>query len=218
MTPIVFDLDGTLVDSAPDMTLALNEIVEARGLAPFSLDDIRGFVGNGVPMLIRRAMAARGIDGADIFDGWHEDYMAAYARGICIETRPYPGVIAALDAMGDRPIAVCTNKPQALADSLLEALSLHERFQIILGGDTDAGRKPDPAPLRHVAAHLGAARAIMVGDSMADSGGAQAMGWPMMLYRHGYRDRSADSIPADIRFDDWGAFPALLEQITMVSS
>lgn len=212
MTPVVFDLDGTLVDSAPDMARALNAVVEARGLAPFSLQDVRAFVGNGVPMLVRRAMAARAIEGEDAFTDWHGAYMAAYARGICVQTRPYPGVIAALDALGDRPLAVCTNKPQALAEDLLGALGLRGRFAVILGGDTGAGRKPDPTPLRHVATHMGATRAVMVGDSMNDAGAAQAVGWPMLLYRHGYRDRAAEAIPADARFDDWAAFPALLAQ------
>lgn len=217
MMPVVFDLDGTLVDSAPDMAHALNGVIEARGLAPFSLEEVRGFVGQGVPMLIRRAMAARDMAGDDIFADWHAAYMRAYGRGICIDSRPYPGVIAALDALGDRALAVCTNKPQALAEDLLAALSLHERFRIILGGDTEAGRKPDPTPLRHVATHLGAMRAVMVGDSMADAGAAQAAGWPMLLYRHGYRDRAADLIPAHARFDDWAAMPGLLDGLAQAA-
>lgn len=210
MTPIVFDLDGTLVDSVPDMALALNAVMDQRGQSAFTLDRVRSFVGNGVPMLIRRAMAAHDLAGEDVFTDWHAAYMAAYARDICVHTRPYPGVLAALDALADRPLAVCTNKPQALAEDLLASLGIADRFRIVLGGDTDAGRKPDPTPLRHVATHMGAMRAVMVGDSMADSGAARAAGWPMVLYRHGYRDRPAEAIPADARFDDWARLPGLL--------
>lgn len=218
MIPVVFDLDGTLVDSAPDMALALNVVMGARGHRPFSLGEVRGFIGDGVPMLIHRALAARDVAGEDAYADWHDAYMQAYARGICIQSRPYPGVIAALDALGGRMMAVCTNKPQALAEDLLDALSLRARFELILGGDTGAGRKPDPTPLRHVATHMGATRAVMVGDSMADAGAARAAGWPMLLYRHGYRDRPADAIPADARFDDWAEFPALLAGLSCVEA
>lgn len=212
MIPVVFDLDGTLADSAPDMRAALNAVMAARGLAGFSDAETRGFIGHGVPVLIRRAIAARGQPDA-VFADWRDAYMAAYAEGICIETRLYPGVATVLDAMAGRVLAVCTNKPQALAEALIGRLGLAGRFAVVLGGDTDAGRKPDPGPLHAVAARLGAGRAVMVGDSMADAGAAQAAGWPMALFTGGYRDRAADAIPADVRFDDWAQFPAALRAV-----
>lgn len=212
MSAVVFDLDGTLVDSAPDMAGALNRVTLAHGLPGFALADVRGFVGNGVGVLIRRAMAARGVPEADFAD-WHDAYMAAYADCICEQTRLYPGVAAALDGLAGRRLAICTNKPQTLTDVLLAALDLRGRFDAVLGGDTAFGRKPDPAPLRRVAALLGVEGAVMVGDSMADSGAAQAAGWPMLLFTQGYRDRAPDLIPAAARFTDWAAFPETLRAV-----
>lgn len=208
---LVFDLDGTLVDSAPDMAEALNRVMAAHGQPGFALADVRGFVGNGVGMLIRRAMAARGVTGEDVFADWHAAYLAAYADCICVQTRLYPGVAEALDGLDGHRLAICTNKPQALTDALLAALDLRGRFAAVLGGDTAFGRKPDPAPLRRVAGLIGAGRAVMIGDSMADSGAAQAAGWPMLLFTQGYRDRAPDMIPASARFADWAAFPATLQ-------
>ena len=103
------------------------------------------------------------------------------------------------------------------AEDLLARLGLLARFAVVLGGDTGAGRKPDPTPLRHVATHMGATRAVMVGDSIHDAGAARAAGWPILLYRHGYRDRAADLIPADARFDDWAAMPGLLEGLAQAA-
>lgn len=209
MSALVFDLDGTLVDSAPDMAEALNRVVAARGLPGFALADVRGFVGNGVGVLIRRAMAARGVGEADFAD-WHDAYMAAYADCICVQTRLYPGVAEALDGLAGRRLAICTNKPQALTDALLDALDLRGRFAAVLGGDTAIGRKPDPAPLRHVAGLMGVEGAVMIGDSLINSGAAGAAGWPMLLFTQGYRDRAPEAIPASARFTDWADFAAAL--------
>lgn len=210
MSAIVFDLDGTLVDSAPDMAEALNRVVAARGLPEFAVAEVRGFIGDGVGVLIRRAMAARAV-GEEAFADWHDAYMAAYADGLCVRTRPYPGVVAALDGLEGRKLAVCTNKPQALADALLETLGLRARFAAVLGGDTAFGRKPDAAPLRRVAELIGAGGAVMVGDTAIDAGAATAAGWPMLLFTQGYRDRAPEAIPASARFTDWAEFPAALQ-------
>lgn len=208
---VVFDLDGTLVDSAPDMHTALNRVLAARGHAPLSLARVRGFIGAGVPTLIRRAMAAVGV-AEDGFDDWHDAYMTSYADGICVTTRPYGGVLDALDMFAAREyrLGICTNKPQGLSDALLDRLGLTPRFGAILGGDTRFGRKPDPRPLLEVVTRLGGGKAVMVGDSTADLGAARAAGLPVLLFAGGYGGASLDLAAADGAFSDWTDLPALV--------
>ena len=210
MTAVIFDLDGTLVDSAPDMHAGLNRVLAERGHPALPLERVRGFVGHGVPMLVRRAMAAVGAD-AGGFDDWHDGYMARYGEGICVATRPYDGVVAALDAVAAQGcrLGVCTNKPQALTEALLDALLLAPRFGAVLGGDTAFGRKPDAGPLHEVVARLGGGPAVMVGDSAADIGAARAARMPVLLYTGGYGG-ALDPSTADASFSDWAQLPALV--------
>ena len=216
---VVFDLDGTLVDSAPDMHTALNGVLAARGHAPLSLARVRGFIGAGVPTLIRRAMAAVGA-AEDGFGDWHDAYMAGYADGICVATRPYDGVLDALDMLAARGyrLGICTNKPQGLSDALLDRLGLTPRFGAIIGGDTRLGRKPDPRPLFEVVTRLGGGGAVMVGDSTADLGAARAAGLPVLLFSGGYGGASLDLTAADGAFGDWADLPALVTGLLPASA
>lgn len=212
---VVLDLDGTLVDSAPDMGSAMARVLAAHGHAPLTPAQLRSFIGNGVGALVRRTMAAAGADPAG-FDDWHDAYMDRYGEELCVETRLYDGVTAALDdlaAQGHR-LGICTNKPQALTEGLLDALGLAPRFGAVLGGDTPLGRKPAPGGLRAVIARLGGEPAVLVGDGLADAGAAQAAGVPFLLFAGGYRDRPASDIPARAVFDDWDALPGLVAAIS----
>lgn len=214
MTAVVFDLDGTLVDSVPDMHAALNRVLGARGHSPLPVESVRGFVGHGVPTLVRRAMAAVGKTGDD-FDAWHDDYMARYAEGVCVETRLYAGALATINtlaAQGHR-LGICTNKPQGLTEALLDALGIASRFDAVLGGDTPFGRKPDPRPLREVVRHLGGRPAVMIGDGAADVGAARAAGVPVLLYTGGYCDVAPETLEADAAFADWSDVPDLVTAI-----
>lgn len=208
---VIFDLDGTLVDSAPDMHAAMNRVLAGRGHTAMPLAQVRGFIGNGVPTLVRRTMAATGV-GEDAYDDWHDAYLGEYAKGVCVTTAPYDGVLPVLDrlaAQGWR-LGICTNKPQALTEALLDALGLAARFGAVLGGDTDFGRKPNPQGLAEVARRLGGGPAVMVGDSPADAGAARAAGMPILLFTGGYRDQSVDQIAPDAAFDHWSELSALL--------
>lgn len=208
---VVFDLDGTLVDSAPDMHAAMARVLAARGHPALDLDRVRGFIGNGVPMLVRRTMAAVAADEAQ-FDGFRRDYLAAYDAGICDLTAEYEGVTAALDSLAARghALGVCTNKPQGLTEGLLAALGMAGRFGAVLGGDTAFGHKPDPAGLIEVVARLGGGPAVMVGDSPADAGAARGAGVAFLLYTGGYRDQSVEQIAPDAAFDHWSDLPGLV--------
>ncbi|WP_439578795.1 phosphoglycolate phosphatase [Elioraea sp.] len=183
----LFDLDGTLVDSAPDLHAAADRMAARLGLAPYRLDEIIGMIGDGVHVLIERALAARGRPfDQDVYRGFLDDYAANAA----VETRPFPGIPEALDALAAQGwcMAVCTNKHEYAARLLLDALGLLDRFAAIGGGDTFPVRKPDPghlfATLR--AASGDAARAVMIGDHRNDIIGAAGAGIPCVFAAWGY--------------------------------
>jgi phosphoglycolate phosphatase len=184
---ILFDLDGTLVDSAPDLRAALNRLMAARGLPPFPLPEVVAMVGDGAKVLVERALSARGqpFDPAAL-DGFLADYTANAA----VETRPYDGIPAVLDALAAAGwrLAVCTNKPEAAARELLEALGLMPRFAALGGGDSFPMRKPDPG---HLLATLrlaggGGGRALMIGDHHNDIAAARGAGVPAIFAGWGY--------------------------------
>lgn len=183
----VFDLDGTLVDSVPDLTAALNRVMASRGLAPFVVAEVVPMVGDGAAVLVRRAFAARGTAPDDRA---LDDFLMDYGANAAVATVPYPGTTEALDALraGGWVLAVCTNKPEAPARTLLDALGLLGRFAAIGGGDSFPVRKPDPA---HLIATLGAAggipqRSVMIGDHRNDVMAASGAGLPCIFATWGF--------------------------------
>ncbi len=189
---ILFDLDGTLVDSVPDLTAALNRLLADRALAPFEEATVAGFVGDGVRALVERAFAARSqvADDATV-DAFTADYTAHASEA----TRPYPGVadtLAALQAAGWR-MAVCTNKPEQAARLLLADLGLDRFFAAIGGGDSFPARKPDPAHLTATLRAAGgeAARTLVVGDHRNDIAAATGAGIPAIFAAWGYSPPAA---------------------------
>jgi phosphoglycolate phosphatase len=189
---LVLDLDGTLVDSVPDLAAALNRLMAARGLARFSRAEVTGFVGDGVAALVARAFVARSQrqDAAAL-----AEFSADYAANAARETVPFPGVRETLERLAEAGwgLAVCTNKPEAPARSLLAALRLEGLFAAIGGGDSFPMRKPDPA---HLLATLQAAggvpgRAVMVGDHHNDVLAAAGAGIPSIFAAWGYGPASA---------------------------
>ncbi len=184
---LLLDLDGTLVDSVPDLAAALNRLMAARRMARFSDAETAAMVGDGARKLIERAFAARGLV-AD--EAAMEHFMADYGAHLATATRPYPGVETTLRAMTEAGwrLAVCTNKPEAMARALLAALGLANLFRAIGGGDSFAARKPDPA---HLLATLRAAggtpdRAVMAGDHANDVLAASGAGLPCIFAGWGY--------------------------------
>ncbi|WP_051362064.1 phosphoglycolate phosphatase [Solimonas soli] len=188
---LLFDLDGTLVDSLGDLHACLNRLLAGRGLAPLGREQVRRFVGDGVRALVRRGLTAAGAapDKATL-DTACNSFMADYLAAPAIHTRPYPGVpetLAAFHAEGRR-LAVCTNKPEAISVAILEALGLAPLFSAVIGGDSTAARKPDPLPLQAALAALGvaAADAVMIGDGLHDAEAAATAGMAFVGVDYGY--------------------------------
>ncbi len=184
---IVFDLDGTLVDSVPDLASAVNRLMHARGLAPLGLAQVAAMVGDGARMLLQRAFAAHGrVPDEAAF----ADFMADYSAHAAVETQPYSGVPATLRVFAEQGwrMAVCTNKPEAPARTLLAALRLDGFFAAVGGGDSFPVRKPDPGHLRATIAAAGgdAAHALMVGDHHNDVLAAAGLGMPCIFAAWGY--------------------------------
>lgn len=192
MTPtLVLDLDGTLVDSVPDLAAALNRLMQARAIMPFSQPEVAAMVGDGAAALIARAFTARALqpDAAAL-----ADFLADYGAHAAIASFAYPGVTETLRAMEDSGwrFAVCTNKPEAPARGLLQALGLAGFFAAVGGGDSFLKRKPDPS---HVLATLAIAggdprHAVMVGDHHNDVLAAHGAGMPCIFASWGYGARS----------------------------
>ena len=209
---VVFDLDGTVADTAPDLAAALNHTLAFLGRRPVMLAEVRGMIGHGVRALLGNGLAATGgIDDAAMAAGYSV-MMGFYERHICDLTAPYPGVTDALDALADRGVAlaVCTNKAEKLAVRLIDALGWHDRFAAIVGGDTLAVPKPDPAMLHLAIERAGGAPAAMIGDSIVDVHTARAAGIPCIAVSFGFADRPADQLGADVVIDRFDALlPAL---------
>lgn len=218
---LVLDLDGTLVDTAPDLLGALNAVLASERLAAVSLDQVRAMTGAGARALLERGLAASGIVAESAhMDVLFDRFIAYYEGHIADHSRMFPGALEALDrfsAAGWR-LAVCTNKLEGLARNLLDTLELTPRFAAICGGDTFAFRKPDP---RHITETVRLAggdpmRAVMVGDSAADIHAAQAGAIPCVGMTFGYTDIPVAELGADVVLDHYdGLFDhahALLER------
>jgi phosphoglycolate phosphatase len=190
---VVFDLDGTLVDTAPDLISALNVVLAREGLLPMPLQSARNMIGAGAKKLIERGLEAEGVSvSAAELERMMEAFIAYYAEHIAEASRPFEGLERALDdlhASGYR-LAVCTNKLEWLSKRLLDRLSLARRFAAICGADTFGVAKPDPAILRQTVARAGGelSSAIMVGDAGPDVGVARRAGVPVIGVSFGYTE------------------------------
>ena len=204
MTPltIAFDLDGTLVDTAPDLSDTLNIILAREGLPPVPYERARTMIGGGARRMIEAALAFenRTPPVPDV-DRMFKDFIAHYASHIADRSQPFPGVDAALDQLDAQGciFAVCTNKLEGLSRLLLDALGMSKRFAAICGQDTFGVHKPDPEILRRTVARAGGnlARAIMVGDSAADIDTARAAGMPIIAVDFGYTETPVTQLGPD---------------------
>ena len=215
---IAFDLDGTLVDTAPDLVGALNSLLHEQGLPPLPLRLARVMVGRGALALIEQGFSAAGapLDPAktpQLFDR----FIVLYLDRIADESRPFEGVEAALDALANAGavLAVCTNKRTDLSLTLLDTLGLTQRFAVVMGADKVPAAKPDP---RHLTATIEAAggrldSALMVGDSATDIGAARAAGVTSIVVSFGYTEIPAADLGADHLIDRFGELPPLAARL-----
>lgn len=187
---VIFDLDGTLVDTAPDLCAALDHALETLGRPRVDAAVVRHLVGHGARALLERGLALTGGSTPELVDRGLPLFLAYYAAHIADGSRPYDGVEAAMDALAaaGTTLAVCTNKPVALADALLAALGWTARFAAVLGGDSVAARKPDGAHVAATAAAAGhpLADAVFVGDTAVDVAAARATGIPVIVVAFGF--------------------------------
>ena len=207
---IVFDLDGTLVDTAPDLVRALNQTLDLEGLPRVRPEIVRGLVGQGARALIERGAALAGVSfSPNRLDLLTDAFVDFYRADIARSSAPFPGVgeaLSALAALGAK-LAVCTNKRTALSVQLLDALDLTARFSAIVGADAVTNRKPHPDHYRTAVAQAGGVvrRSLMVGDTAADVAAARGAGAPIVVVAFGYCEGGVDKLGADVvlhRFSD----------------
>ena len=215
---VVFDLDGTLVDTAPDLTNALNFILAREGLAPVPLHAARNMIGAGARKLLERGLELEGrtVSLAEL-DRLTDDFINHYAEHIADASRPFDGLEAALDDLessGYR-FAVCTNKLEWLSKRLLDRLNLSPRFAAICGADTFGVSKPDPAILRQTIARAGGelSSAIMVGDAGPDVGVARRAGIPVICVSFGYTEVPVADLKPDRVIDHMRELRGAIESL-----
>ena len=199
---LVFDLDGTLIDTAPDLIDTLNVVFAREGLPPVPYEIARNLIGGGARGMIARGIAAEGIAvAAAKLEQLFADFIAHYTDHIADRSRPFPGVTDALDVLASEGyrFAVCTNKLERLSVLLLKQLKLAERFAAICGQDTFGIQKPDPEVLRRTVAAAGGSltQAIMIGDSSTDIRTARAAGVPVIAVDFGYSERPVSELRPD---------------------
>lgn len=210
---VVFDLDGTLVDSVGDITSSINELLLAKRLMPFSEEVVLTFIGDGMDALVERAFQERGISFNSVeLRSAVEAYETIYGARLTETTKVYAGVIPLIDELKTRGIriAVCTNKVEDQAVRIVEGLGLETRFNAIVGERSGRPHKPSPIPLLHTLESLGveAVDTVMVGDSIADVKCAQAAGVAIIGVSFGYSKTPMRDLGADATIDVYDEFEA----------
>ena len=215
---IVFDLDGTLIDTAPDLIDTLNMVFAREGWPPVPYETARNMIGGGARMMITRGIAAEGIVLAPTkLEQLFADFIAHYAEHVADRSRPFPGLIEALDSLASDGyrFAVCTNKLERLSVLLLKQLQLADRFAAICGQDTFGVQKPDPEVLRRTIAAAGGSltQAIMIGDSATDIRTARAAGIPVVAVDFGYSERPVAEFEPNCIISHFAQLPSAIAAI-----
>lgn len=204
---IIFDLDGTLIHSAPDLQAAMNATLKGMGREPLTLAQIISFIGNGVEKLVARSLAATGGGDSETEQRALAKFLRIYEADPYSRTEPYPGVVEMLVALKKQgiPLGICTNKPTAPARQICDALDLTHYFDFISGADPDTPKKPDATPLINVIEALGGgiSNALYVGDSLVDQATAHNARVPFAFFTGGYLNGALVTPLPAYSFDDW---------------
>ena len=208
-----FDLDGTLIDTSGDLAAAVNHAIATIDRPPFPVEAIRPFVGKGAKVMLERALDASG--------GYDDATLARllpvlldyYQDNLSARSVPYPGLIAAMDALAAAGVklAICTNKAERFTIPLIDQLGLTPRFASIVGGDTVGVAKPDPAPIRAMIERAGGGRTIFIGDTINDIAGARNAGIPSVAVSFGFLDGPVEDLEADAVIDHFDDLVPLLQ-------
>lgn len=197
---VIFDLDGTLIHTAPDLMASLNHAIEPVGAEPVHYDDMSFLVGRGARVMIQRALEMRERPvSAEAFETLFDRFLEFYAKSMPGQSALYPGLDAAMSRLSDAgmPMAICTNKLEHLAVRLIESLGLKDSFAAILGGDSISVRKPDPEHILETIRRANASSAVMIGDSSNDIVAAREASVPSIAVTFGYTDIPVEQLGAD---------------------
>ena len=211
MARIVFDLDGTLIDSVYDLHGIANSIMDEEGLDHITLDQARDFIGNGVKVFVAKLCTSRNIAREDN-DRILQMFMLRYEYAVHL-TKPYPNVEQSLQILIDRghDLGVCTNKPLAPCNAVLKHLHLDRYFKTVFGGDSLTVCKPDPAPLHAAFSKLPEGPELYIGDSDVDAETAQRASTPFLLFTEGYRKSKIEELSYSMTFSDFADLPDQVE-------
>lgn len=216
---VVFDLDGTLIDTAPDLVDTLNLVFAREGLPPVPYETARNAIGGGAKAMIARGVEAEGRAlSPEKLEQMFADFITHYSGHLADRSRPFPGLTEALDALAARGcrLAVCTNKLERLSVLLLDQLDLADRFMAICGQDTFGVQKPDPEILQRTIAAAGGTmqHAVMIGDLITDIRTARAAGVPIIAVDFGYSERPVAEFGPDRTISHFAQLPASIAAVS----
>ena len=209
---IIFDLDGTLIDSAKDIQWVANKALSEIGVTPISYQEAVSFIGEGAPLFVKKMIKARSIESSK-HDFLLEQFLKFY-EGATQFSKPYDDVVTVLEILSSsHDLGICTNKPLKPALKILKHLKLEHFFKCVTGGDNEFGRKPDPRPLLSTSSSVGDGICIYVGDSEVDAETAKRADVPFLLFSEGYRKTPVDQIPHTYQFSSFDKLPELIDKV-----